>query len=294
MLYYFAGSTDFRIRTVMSQSAAASFLADAHVFDRREYAVAVGKVQEDSEVEAMLDRHIRAREIKHVAEDVYCALLPGCQRPDRYPAPPYLVAGRLRPGAVLAYHSALVLHGWAYSATHCVVDAFSPAGNEKLFIDGVFYDFQECRPGIVLGGERPGDGIEIVTCMGVGIRITTAERTMADLFDRPSRGGDTLVESIDYTKNLDGAALVRHMRALGNAAAAAAMGFWLESRRDRHRVGDADLDELRALAPQEPVYALGANEGYGGILFVEGWNVFLPERFVEPEMNGDRWSDLDL
>lgn len=53
----------------------------------------------------MIDRHILTGEIKHVAEDVYGTIPDGPGNPDWFPVDPYLVVGRLRPGAVLAYRS---------------------------------------------------------------------------------------------------------------------------------------------------------------------------------------------
>lgn len=268
----------------MSHSAAISFLARVDVFDRGEYAAALGLDPADPAVGAMLGRHVRERRIRHFAGGVYGTVPPGRWETAIYPVSPYLVAPRLRPGSVLAYHSALNVHGFTYHLTHCILHAFSPAGREELAIAGFFYDFLDPAPGIVLGGEDPADGIEILSYLGCDIRVTTFERTMADLFDRPVMGGDGLIESLDFADGADSGAMVRHMRTLGNPAAAGAVGFWLESRRDRHRVDEADLAALRDMAPVEPVYALDADPGDG--LLVDGWNVILPRRFVVPDVQG--------
>lgn len=273
-------------RIIMPQSAAAPFLAAARVFSRSEYAAAVGRGPDDPAVDAMLARHVRAGEIKHVAGDVFGTVPEGDGDPNKYPVPHFLVPAKLRPGAVLAYRSALYLHGMAYSITTCVTHAFVPAGAGEITADGQFYEFYEPAPGLVLGGERPADGIEVITFMDVDVRLTTVERTLADLFARPAMGGDTLIESLDFADDIDGAAVVRHMRALNNPAAAGAMGFWLESRRDRYSVADAALRDLRALAPRSPVYALGGRPQCA-CLPAGSWNVIVPERLVERVINGE-------
>lgn len=269
----------------MPQSSPASFVASRRVFNRAEYAEAAGFSQDDAAVEAMLARHVEAGEIKHVAEDVFGRIPEGDGDPARYPVDRFLAAAWLRPGAVFAYHSALDRHGYAYSATSCLVQAFVPEGAGKMVADGMFYRFYEPAAGIVLGDGPPADGIETFVYRDTELRRTTLERTVADIFDRPELYGDTLVESLDYIKGVDGAALARHLRTLGNAAAAGAAGFWLESRRGDAWAGDsvddATLEGLRALAPREPRYALAAEPEDG--MLVEGWNVVLPDRLVASE-----------
>lgn len=270
---------------------AAALLAPNHAFNQDEYAAAVGLAADDPAVAAMLARHVRAGEIKHIAEGVFYGLPEGCEDPDGYPEEPVLVAPRLRPGSVIAYGSALDFQGYPYSITSCQTTSFSPAGNERIVTDAEFYHFYEPTGGIVL--ERGADGVGIITFLGVDVLVTTVERTLADLFARPFMRGSTLLDSLESVvlrHDLDAAALVRHLLALGDAPAAGAAGFWLETVRvrwGRPRAADAELAALRAIAPREPAYALGAREGRrGGSVFADGWNVFVPERFLEPEIHG--------
>ena len=97
------------------------------------------------------------------------------------------------------------------------------------------------------------------------VRVTTLARTGADLFDRHdlAGGAEELFNSLDRVVRVDAAALVRHVGARGNAAAAGAMGVRLERERERLGVPHEALEDLRALAPSRPRYALGAKPQVG-------------------------------
>ena len=78
---------------------------------------------------------------------------------------------------------------------------------------------------------------------------------------------------------VDAVALLRHARADGNAAAAGAMGFWLERERERLGVPREALEDLRALAASRPRYALGARPESART--ATGWNVIVPVDVAE-------------
>ena len=75
-----------------------------------------------------------------------------------------------------------------------------------------------------------------------------------------------------------------HLAANGNATAAGAAGWWLESRREQLRVPDAALEAIRHLAPRQNRYALGAAPGEGQA--APGWGVILPRAVIEQRFEG--------
>jgi hypothetical protein len=74
------------------------------------------------------------------------------------------------------------------------------------------------------------------------------------------------------------------MRALDNATAAGALGFWLEREQKRLGVPDTALEDFRTLAPSQARYALGTKSGEGRT--AKGWNVILPIDVVERRFEG--------
>ena len=64
--------------------------------------------------ESTLRYHKRQGAILQVRRGLYCAVPPGIN-PEEMPVDSYLVASKLASDAILAYHTALELHGRSYS-----------------------------------------------------------------------------------------------------------------------------------------------------------------------------------
>ena len=260
----------------MEPPVSASFFHEHPVFDRDEYAVAVGRAAGDPAVSAMLARHLRTGSIKRVTRGVF-ASVPGHADAERWPVDPFLAATRLRKrGCIVAYYSALDLHGCAHSVTFGL-QVITPGRPELVRTRDFFCRFAHPAPGFA-----PPDGVTSVPYMGVAVPATTLERTIVDLFHRPALacGSGELFDSLALVDHVDVPELIRHMGALGNAAAAGAIGFWLDRDRQQLDVRDAELERLRTLAPKRPRYAMGARPGSGKL--ARGWNVILPRAIVEP------------
>ena len=265
--------------TAMSRLISAPFFSAHPVFSRAEYAAAVGRRSGDKVVTAMLTQHLQAGNIRRVARGVF-ASVPKHADAGKWSIDRFLAASRLRRGVVIAYHSALELHGCAYTEGH---DVQVIAPGEPGVFEAVGLTCRFIKPP---RGFAPPDGVTAVDRLGLEVSVTTIERTIADLFDRYDLAGDAeeLFNSLDLVARVDAAALVRYARALGNATAAGALGSWLEREQKRLGVSDAALEALRALAPSQTRYALGTKSGEGRT--AKGWNVILPIDVVERRFEG--------
>ena len=192
----------------------------------------------------------------------------------------FLAASRLRHGGTIAYHSALELHGCAYTDGH---DVQVIAPGEPGMFEAAGFACRFVRPP---RGFAPPDGVTTIDRLGQEVRVTTIERTIADLFDRYDLAGDVeeLFNSLDLVVRVDAGALARYARALGKATAAGALGFWLEREQKRLDVSGAALEELRTLMPAQPRYALGAKSRGGKT--ARDWHVILPSNVVERRFEG--------
>ena len=65
----------------------------------------------------LLTHYVRTGRLVHVRRGIYAAVPPG-QTPEIFQPDPFLLASRMTPDAVLAYHTALEFHGRAYSTFH--------------------------------------------------------------------------------------------------------------------------------------------------------------------------------
>jgi len=256
-----------------SRPSSSAFFSATPVFRRDEFAAAFGRRTGDRAITDLLRYHLRAGNIRRIARGVFAATSPGTDR--------FLAASRLRIGAVVAYRSALELHGHGPPSTGAnEVQLISPG--EPGLVETV--DFA-CRFVSPPRHHLLGAGLTTVDRQGLPVSVTTLERTLADVFDRYDLAGGALdlFRSLDVIVEgeapLDIEALVDFARQLNNASAAAALGYWLDRERNRFGVKSAAVLDLHALAPRQPRYALGATPGHG--LAATGWNVILPAAVIE-------------
>ena len=263
----------------MPRLISAPFFSANPVFRRDEYAAAVGRRPEDRVVTAMLAQHLKAGNIRRIARGVF-ASVPKHGDAATWPVDRFLAASRLRRGGTIAYHSALELHGYAYTEGH---DVHVIAEGEPGMFEATGFTCRFVRPP---RGFASPEGVMTLDRLGLEVRVTTIERTIADLFDRYdlAGGAEELFNSLDLVVRIDTLALVRYTRTLGKATAAGAMGFWLERENKRLGVPDVALETLRTLMPAQPRYALGAKPG--GEKTTTDWNVILPAHVLERRFEG--------
>ena len=263
----------------MPPQRSAPFFSDRPVFDRAEYARAVGREPTDRVVSAMLDQHLRAGNILRVARGVF-ASVPKHADAQTWSVDRFLAASKLRRGGVIAYHSALELHGYAYSEGYEVQVI---AGGQPVTLEAAGVTCRFVRPP---KGLLSPDAIEAVDRLGVLVPVTTLERTVADLFDRTdlAGGGEELLNSLDLVPRLDWTKLRAHVTAIGNATAAGLCGWWLETAAVRLRLPPAAIEAFQPLAPKQPRYALGAKPGSAKL--ASGWNVLVPNELAERRFEG--------
>jgi predicted transcriptional regulator of viral defense system len=247
------------------------------VFGRAEFAQAVGRHTSDRTVTELLKYHLGTGNIRRIARGVFASVpkgaVPVTANVDRF-----LVASRLRIGAIVAYRSALELHGCATTGTGEV--QLIARGEPGLVATPGF----ACRFVTPPRHHSPTEGLTTIDRQGLAITVTTLERTLVDVFDRYdlAGGAEDLFQSLDLMVEreapLDFDALVEITTRCGNATAAGALGYWLDRERRRLRAPDAAIEGLRSLAPPHARYALGATPGQGRT--ATGWHVILPSDII--------------
>jgi hypothetical protein len=128
--------------------------------------------------------------------------------------------------------------------------------------------------------------VVVVDRSGLDVRVTTLERTIADVFDRPDLvgGAEELFNSLALVERVKTEDVLRQVRGLKNAAAAGALGWWLEREQPRLGVPDKTLASLRVLKPKHPQYVLGAKKG--DAKSVSAWNILVPRTLLAPAFEG--------
>lgn len=194
--------------------------------------------------------------------------------PESAPIDPFLLAGKMTLDAVLAYHTALQFHGKAYS----VQDQFLYFSRKKSVpLHFRTYEFQYApMPKALVTEGRESFGVETAERMGVPLQVTSLERTLVDVMDRPNLSGSweeiwRSLELVEYY-NLD--AVVEYALMLKNATTAAKVGYFLEQHRETLMVEDTHLAPLKRQLPRQPHY-LDRGKRNDGILMKE-WNLMVP------------------
>lgn len=226
---------------------------------------------------SLLAYHRRNGKILTVRRGLYLVVPAGFE-PESCPIDPFLVAAKLTPDAVLAYHTALEYHGKAYS----IFDQFfciSSRPSVPLHFQN--YRFEPILPPKSLQNKKKEYyGVIESERTGVDIRVTSLERTLVDVLDRPNLSGSweeiwRSLESIEFF-NLD--KVIKYTQLLGNATTAAKVGFFLDQHREGLMVDNDYLNELKALCPKQPHYLERQKRKSASL--VSDWNLIVPDIII--------------
>jgi predicted transcriptional regulator of viral defense system len=228
--------------------------------------------------EALLAYHTRAGHLLRGRRGLY-VVVPVGMSPDATPVDPYLLATRSADDAVLAYHTALEAQGAAYSTHERVVFTTTLASRPWSFRS---LQFRPVRvPRALRDKGAPDAQVTKIDLAGLDVRVTTLERTLVDVLDRPDLGGgwEEVWRSLEAVSFFDLDSVAEYALLLGNSTTTAKVGFFLEQHRDALAVEEHHLQRLRAHRPHQPHYADRRDGGEN--VFLRDWNLVVPVALVE-------------
>lgn len=216
--------------------------------------------------------HTQTGRLLNVRRGVYAVVPPDANR-DQVTVDPYLLAYKSSKDGLLSYHTALELHGVAYS----VFEQFTFSTSQKIKpyeFRGQW--FQPVAFPVALNLRDKKYGIEKLDRQGLTIEVTNLERTFVDVIDRVelSGGWEEVVRSISNMAVLDVATVIHYCLLLKNKILAAKVGFFLEQRQGAFAVSEEMLKPLLEKKPLTP-QSLVSHDRQGGRL-VKKWNLILP------------------
>jgi predicted transcriptional regulator of viral defense system len=217
--------------------------------------------------------------ILRVRRGLYCTVPPGVD-PAKCPVDPLLVAAKLSRDAVLGYHTALEFKGKAHSPhqrfTHLTASKSSRPFRFRAFsFRGVLH------PKRLRDSHSEDFAVERADRSGVSVRVTSLERVLVDMLDRPdlSGGWEEIWRSLGSVEYFDLDRVVEYALLLGNSTTVAKTGFFLERHREALMVEEAHLQSLRQRRPRQPHY-MERSAGKRGRL-VREWNLVVPNEILE-------------
>lgn len=232
---------------------------------------------------ALLAYHHRVGNILKIRRGLYAYVPPGVSASE-LSLDPYLVAAYLHDDSLLAYHTALSLHGYAYSLTshyYYLTHHFAlPFSFNDITYKPIAY------PNSLLRTKQTSFATQTIYRYGLPIKITTLERTFVDLLDRPdlALSWEEISRSFQsiHFFNLD--LLIDYALLLANSTTIAKVGFFLEQNKNQLMVTSNHLDRLLAHIPKQPHYLIPSSKS--GSL-VSPWNLIIPQQILL-----NQWDDL--
>jgi predicted transcriptional regulator of viral defense system len=256
-----------------------AFFAARPVFTYADFAAAIDRTARSKRtLDSLLSYYVETGRIVRVRRGLYLAVPPGAD-PAKCPLDPYLVAAKLTEDAVLAYHTALEFHGRARS----VMERFhylTARRSRPLEFRGLRFRAVPF-PKALRDAGRESLGVKTAERRDVDLRVTTLERTLVDLLDRPDLGGgwEEIWLSFESVEFFDIDRVVEYALALDNATTAAKVGFYLQSHREPLMVAEEHLKRLRDRRPKEPHY-LERRSRKPARLAPE-WNLMVPAEILD-------------
>lgn len=216
---------------------------------------------------------IQTNKIKRIRRELF-AVIPPNEKPETITFDPYLLAGKTTIDSIIAYHSALELHGLAYSTFQQFT--FITQKKIKPFeIDSQW--FQPVQIPIALKDKKKHNfGIQLVDRQGVAIKITNVARTFVDVIDRPDLcgGWEEVYRSINNINVLKFDEVLEYCLLKNNHTLNAKVGFFLDLRVDPFATPADILNKFQKLIPKSPQYM--GNKSDGKYHYVKKWNLLVP------------------
>jgi len=260
-----------------------TFLATHSLFTRAELAANLRiRNRAASTVDSHLARWHRQGRIARVKQGLFVRLDPVGEA-NGSALDFFAIASRMASDAAVAYHSALEVHGCAQSVFERLTFITWTKTKPVSFQGRQFVPVRPRAP--LCAGDRGARWIEVVERSGLETRVTSLERRVVDVFDRPDLAGgvEEVWRSLFSVPALDPGLLEEYVTTLGTRSLAAKVGFFLESRREELVVPGALIERLRARAPRGPVYMDRRRKGR----LVSRWGLVVPVGLM-PEDSGER------
>jgi predicted transcriptional regulator of viral defense system len=231
----------------------------------------------------LLSYHQKAGNLIHIRKYIY-AVKPMSNQETWLD--PYLLASKMTTNAILAYHTALELHGIAYT----LFNEFTfLAAKQTLPFN---YEMQRFRaisqPKALVMINNTDYGVDVIKRGGMDIRLTCLERTIVDTLDRPDLGGgwEEIWRSLGNVTTFDVEKLIRYTLLLKNSTTTAKVGFFLEQRPAHLEIDAQQIEKLLPHISKQPHYMSRDQSGEGK--YIKKWQLIVPISIIN-----QTWEEPD-
>lgn len=241
---------------------------------------------EDSSVKSstlynLLTYHQKKGHILRIRRGLYYAVPRGLD-PIHCPVDLFLVASKMAEDAVIAYGSALDLHGKLHTIQSRVIYL-----TKKRVMSS--FDFREITyqavaiPAALKAAGKETFGVQPMERLGQQVLVTSLERTLVDVLDRPYLCGswEEIWLSLENIEYLDMDQVLKYALLLANSTTIAKLGFFLETHQRALMIPEHYLEELRKYCPVKPHY-MDRNQSQPQKM-IATWNLVVPLSLINRE-----------
>ena len=254
-----------------------SFFYENPVFRLNEYAAWKKKhgSGNDVAIHSSIKYYLKEGRLINIRRELYAVVPPNADVESTL-VDPYLVAAKASDDSVLSFHTALELHGVAYST----FGKFTFLTGKKIkpfhFQDQLFQPTSIPTP----LRKKNDIGIAIMDRQGISIRITNIERTFVDALSRIELCGglEEVSRSLESIAVLDANAVIQYTLQLKSSVLAAKVGYFLEKREGAFSVDKEALKPLFSVIPKSPQY-LDTHQKKS-CRYIKHWNLIVPEKLI--------------
>lgn len=239
---------------------------------------------------ALLAYHIKQGHIVRIRQGLF-ASIPFGSDPETYPIDPYLIATHLVEDAVIGYHTALAFHGFAYSTGYRFIYLTQHKPQILNFRNETYQSVS--FPCLLITKSKQTIYTNVEDVKGIDTRVTSLERTLVDVMDRPPLGGgwEEIWRSLNMISRLKIEHVIQYALLLENATTIAKVGYYLEQRSDELKVSEVHLNQLLAYTPVSPHYMDSSAKKAG--TFISKWNLIVPNSIIKQSWNEPLDEEVD-
>lgn len=256
-----------------------NFFLQHPIFSYRDFLMflsAQGTKKRDAQ-NAALKYYLKIGRITHLRRELYAVTSPLAQH-ETSTIDLYLLASKMTDDAVLGYHTALELHGVAYSVFENFTYIASHPLRPFVFDTHIFRGVP--IPKSLRDKHKENFGVNTIKREGVNVGITSLARTIVDVLDRPELAGgwEEVWRSLESVAVFDVEETVKYTLLLNNATLAAKLGFFLEQRPTTLAVEEKYLKQLQKKIPSKPHYLERSRRRSGKL--ISRWNLIVPAEIL--------------
>jgi predicted transcriptional regulator of viral defense system len=200
-----------------------------------------------------------------------------------------LVASKMVADAVLGYHTALDVHGVSHTVWSSFYFPTKTRAKGPFTFRGCTYQAVSI-PTALVKTVQADFGVMTIERMGVKMKVTTLERTLVDVLDRPQLGGgwEEIWKSFEGVEYLDLEQIIEYALLLSNRLVIAKVGYFLDTHREQFRVTEKHLEKLHRFPMSQARYVERVSKGPQKL--IPSWNLIIPQALHErswEEPHGD-------